>query len=60
MLSGYKTVVYGIALMLISILSNPAMAEFVAEHLPWVGGSAGAIVIILRAITTSTVFKKPQ
>lgn len=57
MLSGYKTVIFGILLAALSILSNADMQAFVGEHLPWVGGIVGALVVGLRALTTSSIFK---
>lgn len=55
-MKGLKTILYGIAIMALSAFSDQAVADFVAEHLPWVGGGLGLGVIILRAITTSSVF----
>lgn len=56
-MKGWKTVVFGAALALTSILSNPEMQVFVSENLPWLGGIAGAIVVGLRALTSSSIFK---
>jgi len=41
----------------LSIFSNADMQAFVAQHLPLVGSAVGAIVVVLRALTTSGVFK---
>ena len=59
-MSGFKTVTFGVLLALTSILSNADMAAFVAAHLPTVGGSVGMMVIILRALTNSSIFTKNQ
>ncbi len=55
--SGFKTVAYGVAIALISVLSSSEVAAFVAENLPVVGGLLGTGVVILRAITGSSIFK---
>lgn len=55
-MKGWKTVLFGILLALLSVLSNADMQAFVAEHLPSVGAATGAIVVILRALTSSSIF----
>lgn len=57
-MKGFKMVAYGIILVLLSVFSSEEMRQFFAEHLPWIGSSAGAIVIVLRAITSTPIFKK--
>jgi hypothetical protein len=57
-MKGWKTVVFGILTILLSIFSSPDVQAFVAEHLPAVGSAFGAIVIVLRALTSSSVFSK--
>lgn len=59
-MKGFKTVIFGLALALIAVFSNAEMQAFIAENIPAVGGSIGTIVIILRALTTSTIFKKEE
>lgn len=59
-MKGFKTVAFGVALALTAVFSSPEMQAFVAAHLPAVGGSIGLIVIILRAITASPIFSKPE
>lgn len=59
-MKGFKTVIFGVLLALISILSNAEMTAFFAEHLPVVGSAVGAVVVILRAITSSPIFKKDE
>ena len=56
---GWKTVAFGAALALISVLSSPEVQAFVGQHLPWVGGITGTLVVVLRAITNSPIFKPP-
>ena len=56
-MKGFKTVAFGVCLALISIFSNAEMQTFVAENLPAVGGITGTLVIVLRALTGSSVFK---
>ncbi len=57
MLSGWKTVTFGLILALLSVFSNAEMTAWFAENLPAVGGSVGVIVVLLRAITNSDIFK---
>lgn len=57
-IKGFKTVFFGVLLALLSIFTNEDMAKWVAENLPWVGGGIGTIVVILRALTNSPMFKK--
>jgi hypothetical protein len=57
-MKGFKTFAFGALIVLISILSNAEMQTFFAEHLPKVGGLTGTAIIILRALTTSAIFKK--
>ncbi len=54
---GWKTVAFGVLLALISVFSSAEMQSFVAEYLPWIGGILGALVVFLRAITSSPIFK---
>lgn len=56
-MKGYKTVIFGVLLAVTSVLSNADMQAFIAAHVPAIGGSIGAIVIGLRAISTSSIFK---
>jgi hypothetical protein len=56
-MKGFKTVAFGVALALISIFSNAEMQAWVATNLPVVGGLTGTLVVVLRAITTSSIFK---
>jgi len=57
-MKGFKTVAFGVLIAAISVLSNPEMQAFVADHLPEVGGMIGTAIVVLRAITTSAIFKK--
>jgi hypothetical protein len=57
-LSGFKTVTYGVLLALISVFSSPELQAYVGENLPWIGGIAGGVVVLLRSITDSPIFKK--
>lgn len=59
-MQGFKTVIFAILLALTSIFADPSMQAFVAEHLPWVGSSIAAILVVLRALTASSIFKKPE
>lgn len=57
-MKGMKTVVFGLFIAALSVLSNADMQAWFAEYLPWVGGMTGTAIIILRAITNSPIFKK--
>ncbi len=57
-MKGFKTVIFGVLLVLISVLSNADMQEFIAENIPSIGTSIGTIIIILRAVSNSSIFKK--
>lgn len=56
-MTGYKTVLFGVILALISIFSNADMTQFFAEHLPIVGSSVAGVVVVLRAITKTAIFQ---
>lgn len=56
-MKGFKTIAFGLALGLVSLLSNPEMQAFIAQHIPSIGGSIGGMIIFLRFITTSPIFK---
>jgi len=56
-MKGWRTIAYGALIAGISVLSSPEVAAFVADHLPAVGGLLGTGVIILRALTNSSIFK---
>lgn len=57
-MKGFKTVTFGVLLALLSVFSNAEMQQFVSENLPTIGGFTGTIVVILRAITDSPMFKR--
>jgi hypothetical protein len=59
MFSGFKTVAFGVLIALIAVFSSAEMQVFFAENLPMVGGFVGTAIVILRAITNSSIFKPP-
>lgn len=59
-MKGFKTVAYGLLLALGSILASPEVSEHVGSHLGWYGSLAGTLVVVLRALTSSPIFKKPE
>lgn len=59
-MKGYKTVIFGLLIALTSVLSNADMQAFVGEHLPYLGGLVGTMIVILRAVTSSPVFQKDE
>jgi hypothetical protein len=58
MAKGWKTVVFGVLLALVSALSNEEMKQFLVENVEWIGSSIGTIVVVLRALTNSSIFSK--
>lgn len=59
-MKGYKTLVFGLLIAALSVLSNAEMQVFVADNLPALGSLTGTVIIILRAVTTSPIFKKEK
>lgn len=59
-MKGFKTVIFGILIAAISVFSNADMQAYFAENLPAVGTMTGTIVIVLRALTTSSIFKQDK
>lgn len=57
-MKGWKTVTFGVLLGLIAVFSNTDMQAWISQYVPEIGGLIGTAIIILRALTTSTVFKK--
>jgi len=57
MLKGFKTVILGVALVLLAALNNPDVQAFIHNNLAVVEGSLGGLIIALRMITTSSIFK---
>lgn len=56
-MKGFKTIAFGITLILTAVFSDAAVQAFVAEHFKTVGASIGLVVIALRAITNSGILK---
>lgn len=56
-MKGWKTVAFGVLLAGVAILSNADMQAFISQHIPAIGGSLGVIVIALRAVTNTDIFK---
>ena len=57
MLAGFKTVIFGVVVAATAVFSNPEMQLFISEHIPAIGGAIGTIVVVLRAVTSSGIFK---
>ena len=55
---GYKTLAFGVLTAALAVFSSPDMQAFFAEHMKAIGGSVGTIIVILRAMTDSPMFKK--
>ncbi len=57
-MKGWKTVGFAVLLGVTTTLSDAGMQQFVADNLPWVGSGLGAVIMALRALTSSPIFKK--
>lgn len=57
-MKGFKTVVFGILVGLTGLLSSPEFQTFVAEHLKVIGPLLGGAIVVLRALTKSSIFNK--
>ena len=58
MIKGYKTLAMAIILGLITALSSAEMQQYVATNLTWLGPILGTGIVMLRALTTTPIFKK--
>ena len=58
MLRGYKTVIFAVLLGAVTALSNVEMQIFITQHIQWLGPFVGVLVVGLRALTVSPIFKK--
>ncbi len=57
MLGGFKTLAFGVILAATAIFSSVEVQAFIAEHIPSIGTFIGTVVIVLRAVTNSSIFK---
>ncbi|KKM09344.1 hypothetical protein LCGC14_1722990 [marine sediment metagenome] len=55
---GFKTIAFGVLTAVLAVFSSPEMQAFFAEHMKVIGGSVGTIIVVLRALTDSPMFKK--
>ena len=55
-MKGWRTVLFGVLVALTSMLASPDMQAFIASHIPGLGAVVGTLIVILRALTTSTIF----
>ena len=55
---GYKTIAFGLLTAALAVFSSPDMQAFFAEHMDFIGAGVGTIIIVLRALTDSPMFKK--
>lgn len=58
MLRGYKTVIFAALLGVITMFSNADMQAFISMNVQWLGPLIGVLVMVLRALTVSPIFKK--
>lgn len=59
-MKGYKTVVFAGFLAGISALSTDEMRTFLVDNLGISGSVVGAVVVYLRWMTTTPIFKKDE
>ena len=57
-MKGYKTMLFGLLTAALAIFSNADMQLWFADNMELVGGAVGTVIIILRALTNSPMFKK--
>ncbi|KKL90576.1 hypothetical protein LCGC14_1903260 [marine sediment metagenome] len=57
-MKGWKTIAFGILVAVLGALSSADMQSWVLENFEWTTGGLGTIIVILRALTTSSIFKK--
>ena len=57
-MTGWKTVAYGLLIALTAALSSAELQQLISENIPVVGGAIGTGIVILRALTSSSIFKK--
>ncbi len=55
-MQGYKTVIFGMAVMLLGILQSTEVTTLVAQYPGPVMTIVGLITVVLRAITTTPLF----
>jgi len=54
---GWKTIIFGVLVGATAALSSPELQAFISQHIPEVGSALGVAIIVLRALTTSSIFK---
>lgn len=57
-MKGWKTLAFAIIMGAIAALSDVGVQQYVAANLPWLGPMLATAVVVLRALTTSPIFKK--
>lgn len=60
MVKGYKTIIFAVLVALAGFLASPEVTQFVADNLPGVSVGLSTIIIVLRAVTSSPIFTKPE
>jgi hypothetical protein len=56
-IKGFKTLAFAVAIGLASALSTPEVQFWVAANMTWAGPALGTAIVVLRAFTTSPIFK---
>jgi hypothetical protein len=57
-MQGFKTFAFGITLVLLGGLQSQEFTDFVAQHPGGFSSAVGTIIIVLRFLTTTSIFKK--
>lgn len=56
-IKGWKTVVFALAVGLTGALSTPEVQFWIAANMVWAGPMLGTAIVVLRAFTSSPIFK---
>jgi tellurite resistance protein TehA-like permease len=59
-MKGWKTILFGVATALLGVLQSTEITNIVAQYPGGVTTTIGFLVVALRLITTSSVFKKEE
>lgn len=57
-MKGFKTVILGVATIALAVLSDDAAKQLIMDNFAVAGSGLGLAIIVLRAVTTSPIFKK--
>jgi len=58
MTQGFKTFIFGLFLVLLGGLESSEFTTFVAQHPGGFSSAVGTLIIVLRFLTKTSIFKK--